>query len=371
MQRMRWVKALTHLVILLIVFVAPELLFNLGHKEVHPLMYIGPVCYITMFYIDYYVLIDRYLFSENRKWVFYVVNVVMMAAVLCLLFYVHHFLIPHGLHGVPPAFLHKMPMPPAGGHFLPPPPLDEPIFSPEIMELVKFMPRVAVLAVMAIGLSVLLKFSEKWVKWDRMEKQMVAEQQTNELKNLKNQLNPHFLFNTLNNIYALIAISQEKAQLAVHELSQLLRYVLYDNNDVREVALEKDMQFVCNYIALMKLRLSQDVKLSVDINAKDGMGKTIAPLLFISLVENAFKHGVTANKDSFISISIKVIGTKVVCHVENSYFPKDSSDKSGSGIGIANLKRQLSILYPDRHTYSIKCTDDKYIADLEILLTEP
>lgn len=236
------------------------------------------------------------------------------------------------------------------------------------MRVLFMFPRIGTMALLSIILSVVVKLSETWAKWENQKKQMKAELQENELKNLKNQLNPHFLFNTLNNIYALIPISKERAQQTVHELSQLLRYLLYDNNE-REVPLEKDLLFVKNYISLMRLRLNSLVTLNEKIDVNGGQGKSIAPLLFISLVENAFKHGVSSDKPSFIDIVIKVNGDKVHCRVENSYFPKNENDKSGSGIGIINLKRQLDILYADKYSFNIEKKGERYIADLTIELT--
>ena len=216
-------------------------------------------------------------------------------------------------------------------------------------------------------LSVAVKLSEKWVRWTMLEKQMIMEKNESELKNLKNQLNPHFLFNTLNNIYALIGISQQKAQHAVHELSQLLRYMLYETNSM-EVPLERDLLFLKNYIELMRLRLTNSVTLMVKINESDGNGLKIAPLLFISLVENAFKHGVSGSEPTVISIAISVEGSSVHCHVENTCVVKDETDRSGSGVGISNLRRQLAILYAGRHSYTTELRNGLYIADLVIEL---
>ncbi len=124
-----------------------------------------------------------------------------------------------------------------------------------------------------------------------------------ELKNLKNQLNPHFLLNTLNNIYALIAFNCDKAQEAVQELSKLLRHVLYDNQQTF-VPLEKELDFIRNYVALMRIRLPQQVEISLHLETDPGSSLLIAPLLFISLIENAFKHGISPTAHSFISIAI-------------------------------------------------------------------
>lgn len=137
-----------------------------------------------------------------------------------------------------------------------------------------------------------------------------------ELQNLKSQLNPHFLFNTLNNIYSLIAFSPERAQEAVHDLSRLLRYVLYDSSQPM-VPLEKELDFIRNYVELMRIRLPEHVKLTTDISAATPETQ-VAPLLFISLIENAFKHGVSHNKPSFIDLKIHQEGTRIVCSIRTA-----------------------------------------------------
>lgn len=342
-------KYATHLIVLAIIFVLPELLMSWGHRMPEIVYFHTLVC-VVVFYFNYFIFIDKFLFKRRRILAFFLANMVLITLYMLLLYVFHDQLMPMRFHK-------------PGVHVPPPGAFKWNRF------IGGFMMRDAILLTLAVCLSIVLRMSEKWVKWSIVEKQMLAEKRENELKNLKNQLNPHFLFNTLNNIYALIDISGQKAQLAIHELSQLLRYVLYENND-RVVPLERDMLFVKNYIELMRLRLNSLVTLTVKINETDGVGKTIAPLMFISLVENAFKHGVSASRHSEISIEISVSGDTVNCHVENSYFPKDSNDKSGSGVGIANLKRQLALLYPERHTYNARCVDGKYIADLVIDLKD-
>ncbi len=358
MKKVTWAKIITHILVLLLIFVGPELIFSLGHK-VPRMMYIGPIAYIMVFYLNYYLLIDKFLFSKNRRWLFFVINILLMLGVVVGIHYLHLITKPDVM--IPMEMRGKLPLPPP---MMPFEHGDMP-FDHHILGFLKEIPRVGILVIMSVVLSVLMKFGEKWVKWDRMEKQIAIERQENELKNLKNQLNPHFLFNTLNNIYALIPISQQKAQLAVHDLSQLLRYVLYENN--REVELSKELKFVKNYIALMQLRLGSNVKLNVRINENEGINVMIAPLMFISLIENAFKHGIGIS-ESFINIAIFVENNKVKCTVENSCFPKNANDKSGSGIGIANLKRQLSILYPNKHIFTTEIENGVYKTYLEITL---
>ena len=229
------------------------------------------------------------------------------------------------------------------------------------------MMRDYVMLILTIGLSVALKMGLRWTRIEKLNERIITERKDMELRNLKNQLNPHFLFNTLNNIYALTAFDTEKAQNAIHQLSKLLRYTLYES-DGTQVTLDKELQFIRSYINLMALRLSDNTRLTVSIHDGGTNGLEIAPMMFISLVENAFKHGVSAGSESFIDIRITLNGNRICCHVENSLFPKQESDKSGSGIGLANLQRQLELLYPESHDYSAAAIGDRYVAELSITL---
>lgn len=349
--RTRILRVVSHIIVLAIIFVLPELLISWGHK-VPKIAYLHAVIYLAMFYLNYTLLIDRLLFRQ-RTWMFVVVNLGMVIAFFVIMVTFHDVFFPIS-HGKNPADA----------------PIDAFIDARKRMKIGGFVMRDSLMLVLSICLSVSLKLSEKWLHWTVIEKQIEAEKKEHELKNLKNQLNPHFLFNTLNNIYALIGISTDKAQRAVHELSQLLRYVLYDNEQ-REVPLERDMMFVKNYIELMRLRLTSKVTLTVKINENDGQGLNIAPLMFVSLVENAFKHGVSASEPSSIFIAIGVEDGVVHCHVENTCTHRNpEADKSSGGIGITNLRRQLSIIYPGRHELTTEMLGDKYAADLIINLKE-
>lgn len=164
------------------------------------------------------------------------------------------------------------------------------------------------------------------------------------------QLNPHFLLNTLNNIYALIAFDTDKAQQAVQDLSQLLRHVLYENRGTF-VPLCKEIDFIHNYIELMRIRLVKGVSLVINIEVAKDSQTPIAPLIFISLIENAFKHGISPTEPSFISITISEREGQVVCEIANSNHPKNRSDKSGSGIGLEQVKKRLELLYPGRYEW--------------------
>ena len=175
---------------------------------------------------------------------------------------------------------------------------------------------------------------------------------------LQNQLNPHFLLNTLNNIYALIAFDTDKAQQAVQELSRLLRHVLYDNQQTF-VSLGKEMDFIRNYIELMRIRLSSNVVVETNIDISPDNRTEIAPLIFISLIENAFKHGISPTEPSFIRIAFSESNGEVRCEITNSYHPKAETDKSGSGIGLEQVSKRLELIYPGRYQWQHEVSKDK------------
>jgi len=183
-----------------------------------------------------------------------------------------------------------------------------------------------------------------------------------ELTWLKHQLNPHFLFNTLNNISSLTQIDPDRAQESIGQLSDLLRYALYDS-EAEKVPLEQEVEFMNNYIDLMALRCNELTTVTKDLEAPQGHVE-VAPLLFISLVENAFKHGVNARYPSFVNVIMRYEDNALVFICENSVFEKQGSDHIGSGIGLENMKRRLELLYPGKYHYHQKVEADKYIVEV-------
>jgi two-component sensor histidine kinase len=177
-----------------------------------------------------------------------------------------------------------------------------------------------------------------------------------ELGNLRSQINPHFLLNTLNNIYALTAFDTPKAQQAIQELSKMLRHILYDYQQPK-VALSDEVEFLQNYVNLMRIRLSD----SVDVKFQTFIANPqleVAPMVFISLVENAFKHGVSPSEPSFIHIQIESAYNQIVCDIQNSNHPKTANDHSGHGIGLQQVQRRLDLSYPDHYQWEHGSTDD-------------
>ena len=191
-----------------------------------------------------------------------------------------------------------------------------------------------------------------------------------ELVWLKHQLNPHFLFNTLNNISSLTQIDPDRAQESIAQLSDLLRYALYDS-EAEKVPLAAEMEFMGNYVDLMALRCNEMTTVEKDF-APPAEKAEVAPLLFISLIENAFKHGVNARYPSFVRVSMGLEGVgperEIVFRCENSLFEKTGNDHIGSGIGLENMKRRLELLYPGRYTYAQGAEDGCYRVEVKLKL---
>ena len=205
------------------------------------------------------------------------------------------------------------------------------------------------------GGSTALALARKWFTADQKLQESETARAKAELYNLRSQINPHFLLNTLNNIYALTAINQERAQDAIQQLSKMLRHMLYDNQE-SSVALSDELQFLENYISLMKIRLSANVDVTFTHNV-EVPGVRIAPLIFISLVENAFKHGISPTEQSFVHIEINATDHDINCRIENSNHPKSNQDRSGHGIGLNQVQRRLDLAYPNHYKW-VKGTNE-------------
>lgn len=185
-----------------------------------------------------------------------------------------------------------------------------------------------------------------------------------ELVWLKNQLNPHFLFNSLNNISSLTQIDPDQAQDAIGQLSDLLRYALYESNKP-EVSLAGEVEFMKNYVSLMRLRCSDKTRVEESYNIGQ-QSHQIAPLLFISFIENAFKHGTSNNHDSHVWIALNEDKDSVTFECRNSNLPKGESDHSGSGIGLENTRRRLELCYPDSYEWEQGINDGDFCIKIVI-----
>ena len=221
---------------------------------------------------------------------------------------------------------------------------------------------VILLLMMGMNIGIKLYFKQRGdrKRLEQLEKENLEQQ----LEYLKYQINPHFLMNTLNNIHALVDIDPEKSKDTILELSKMMRFVLYEGNK-QVVPLDREIAFLQNYIQLMKLRYTDKVKITVDV-PKSLPNKEVPPLMFITFVENAFKHGVSYRQASFIDIAISIEEDKLVFDCRNSRIPKED-DKHG-GVGLANVKKRLELIYGNRYTLDIKDEQDTYTVKLSLPL---
>lgn len=231
-----------------------------------------------------------------------------------------------------------------------------------------FLMRDLLMQIFCIFAAVLIKMNGALNSSERARKEAEYGRTEAELKNLRSQINPHFLLNTLNNIYALILFDQDKAQEAVQDLSKLLRHVLYDNQQT-EVTLDSEVEFLEHYIDLMKIRQTADTEVTFEKLLPQPNSLRVAPLLFISLVENAFKHGIRTSEPSFIHIRMGVEAGRLFFDIENSNFPKDQADRSGSGIGLEQVQKRLDLLYAGKYSWNRGVEGNCYKSRIEISLS--
>lgn len=287
----------------------------------------APVLFLYL--VNYLWLVPKYLFVEGRKKWFYLIN-----AGLILLLNIR-LLFPEPLSEEEQAQVFE----------------SLPFTVNDLWALYAGVTFVAIVVqcvfiLLAVGVRQIKRNYDLKVKIEE-EKRKSAEA---ELTWLKSQLNPHFLFNTLNNISSLTQIDPDKAQESIGQLSDLLRYALYDS-DKDLVPLAGEIDFMDNYIGLMSLRCNEMTTVEKDFSIQAGDAR-VAPLLFISLIENAFKHGVNARYPSFVKIAMRGEDRDLVFTCENSVFEKAGTDHIGSGIGVENLQRRLELLYPDAFEYN-------------------
>lgn len=219
------------------------------------------------------------------------------------------------------------------------------------------------LGILFVGTSwKLLKMADRR---SRLEAQLREENLETEMKFLRSQVNPHFLFNALNNVYSLSVIKSEKAPDAILKLSDLLRYNLYESND-KTVDLEKELDYIRNFVELQQLKTEEEQKINLEL-LNSVPGQRIAPLLFIPFLENAVKHsGIEDTANGWINIRLKNSSGKLVFEVENSIPEKAFTKDETGGIGLNNVRRRLELLYPDRHVLSAMSSGDRYLVKLEI-----
>ena len=217
------------------------------------------------------------------------------------------------------------------------------------------------------GASTLVKIVTDWGKHLQTKQQIHTQTMQSELRFLKSQINPHFLFNTLNNLYALTLKKSDKAPEIVIKLSEMMRYMLYECNE-KQVLLSKEVNYLRNYLDLEALRQGKNVRINFEVkgNVSEQM---IAPLMFIPFLENSFKHGLNNHiSTGFVDIILEVEDYKVQIFIENSKapsMPKPIGRKSG-GIGLVNVRRRLDLLYPNKYHLKIDDNPNTYKVTMDI-----
>jgi hypothetical protein len=275
------------------------------------------VLLLVFFYANYYYFTPR--FYIPKKYVSYLVIIVVCYLVIMLLpeLLMDHGPKPRGPHGFRP-------------------PRRFPLFFLLNHNFLQF--------IIVLIFSLLLKIRERL-------KQIETEKANAELSYLKAQINPHFLFNTLNSIYSLAILKNEKTADAVVKLSDMMRYVLNDSN-ANFVVLEKELNYISNYIELQRMRLTSNVKLTY-VCEGSVIDKKIAPLVLIPFIENAFKHGVNSEENSAIDIHISISETELKLQVKNNCVSTNNNTLNKSGLGIENTRQRLNLLYPQNYTLNI------------------
>lgn len=206
---------------------------------------------------------------------------------------------------------------------------------------------------------------QRWLQTEQTRKETENEKLNTELSFLKSQVNPHFFFNTLNNIYSLAVVRSEKTAPAVMKLSSIMRYILTETQSDL-VPLSNEIDFIHNFIDLQKVRLTDKVVLNFSAEG-DIDNLLIAPLIFIPFVENAFKYGVSTKESSSITIDIKTEGNTIIFNSVNYVVVTENTLTENTGIGINNVKRRLELMYPGKHTLTTVEKDNYYTVHLEII----
>ncbi len=220
-----------------------------------------------------------------------------------------------------------------------------------------------------VGASTIAKIISDWAKHQRERSELQTQTMQSELRFLKSQINPHFLFNTLNNLYALTLKKSDKAPEIVIKLSEMMRYMLYECNE-KQVPLAKEVNYIRNYLDLEALRQGKDVAINFEVKGQV-TDQQIAPLMFIPFLENSFKHGLNHHiSKGFVNIRLDVEQKKVRLFIENSKpdsIPMPEHPRSG-GIGLVNVRRRLNILYPEQYDLKIINQPNTYAVDLKLEL---
>lgn len=304
-----------------------------------------------LFYVNYLVLVPKFFFRKRK------IKYYLSALALVFCFYyvsdISNSMVIGYLEKMNPEGVRRnIPFSPRGMG------LKVPFVGPHVVGYVSS-------SLFMVFLSLGIKVLERQSKLEKLQEEMEKAKLNTELTILKNQISPHFFFNTLNNIYSLIGRNNEDSKNAVIKLSRLMRYVLNESGQDYRL-LRDEIEFMNNYIDLMKLRISAKTRLTVNF-PNEFNGFMVPHLLFISLIENAFKYGISVQEESYVSISLEYSENNILFKCENGV-PENNHDEliSSTGIGLENLKKRLNLMYPNRHKLKISNANNKFEVTLTI-----
>jgi two-component system LytT family sensor kinase len=308
---------------------------KLSTEDILVLVLLYGIINISLFYLNYLVLIP--LFLNKKKYGIYVAAIVTALIIYGL-----------GKYGI--AFIFKQ--------------IVLTRMKGEAISFGQFFISTVFTSLVFLFLSAVLKFTGDWFLNERKQRDLENQRLSAELAFLKSQINPHFLFNSLNSIYSLAYQRSETTPDAILKLSEIMRYMLYESND-NKVDLEKELQYLQSYIDLQKIRFGN--KAYIDFKVQGNIGsQQIAPLLLIAFIENAFKHGVANNPLTPIRLLIDVDDAHLHFYMQNKKH-MNNRDMIG-GIGLNNVQRRLNLLYPGKFNLVVNDEPDTYTVELSLVL---
>lgn len=363
MKPNRLLSTATIIVLAIVLFYLPSILFQVEQgDDIWEWDFLGMLMatfYTTAFCVNYYWLVPSMLLRNSRLPLYFIVN---FCLVISTMIFIPLWMEFHGGLPKPPGKMEG----------------DVSLWR-YIAGYAGFSIRDGIMVILASALGYAIRFGKEKEDIHTQELELNAERRQIELQSLKAQLNPHFLFNSLNNIYALISFAPDRAQESLHTFSSMLRFMIYDSSG--PVDLEKEAMFIGEYVELMRLRMGETCNLEYDVSGDLPINVKIAPLLYVTLVENAFKHSARYGENYYIHIClyperVERGGKRVeqlVFKVENTYSEAEDDEKEAErednehvGVGVANVRRQLNLIYPDANSFEIQMNRGVYSAKIAI-----
>lgn len=309
--------------------------------------YIVPLSMMIVAYVNYFVFAPKLLKGDERE--FWIYNIIL---ILFLSIAQHEWLYYTGTERYIISFSYQLLLQ-----------SEEENINPHLFFITRNIFNLSICA----GAATSVLMAQRWSKAEEEKREAETAMTKAELINLRQQVNPHFLLNTMNNIYALTAFDTEKAQKAIIDLSKMLRHILYDYQQPY-VSLKEEVEFLNNYIELMMIRLPDNVDIKRECNLPEPCNIQVAPMIFISLLENAFKHGISPSHKNFIHILLDANDERIVFAIENSHHPKTKEERSGHGIGLKQVERRLELAYPGKYQWKKKYDSKMNIYSSKIII---